>query len=117
MMLVADVLSAVLAFVFGSAAIAKLLRQKQQVLTAEKLGISWQRYRWIGVPEAVASAGLLAGYTSTLLAAAAAGGLVVLMAGALAFRLRVHDSVRFLVGDAALLGLAAATAAVLVTSG
>ena len=51
-MLAADVLSAVLAFVFGSAAVAKLVRQKQQVLTAEKLRISWRRYRWIGVPEA-----------------------------------------------------------------
>jgi hypothetical protein len=116
MMLAADVLSGVLAVVFGSAAVAKLVRQKQQVLTAEKLRISWRRYRWIAVPEA-ASAGLLAGYASTPLAAAAASGLVLLMAGALAFRVRVHDSVRFLVGDAALLGLAAATAALLATAG
>jgi hypothetical protein len=41
MMLAADVLSGVLAFVFGGAAVAKLARQKQQVLTAEKLRISW----------------------------------------------------------------------------
>jgi hypothetical protein len=39
------------------------------------------------------------------------------MASALAFRVRVHDSVQFLLGDAALLGLAAATAALLVTTG
>jgi len=52
MMLAADVLSGVLAFVFGSAAVAKLVRQKQQVLTAEKLRISWRRYHWIAVPEA-----------------------------------------------------------------
>ena len=45
MVLVADLLSGVLAFVFGSAAVAKLLRQKQQVQTAEKLRISWHRYR------------------------------------------------------------------------
>jgi hypothetical protein len=32
------------------------------------------------------------------------------MTGALAFRLRVRDSVGFLVGDAAILGLAGATA-------
>ena len=38
-MLAADVLSGVLALVFGSAAIAKLFRQKQQVVTAEKLRI------------------------------------------------------------------------------
>jgi len=115
MMLAAHVLSGLLAVVFGSAAVAKLVGQKQQVLTAEKLRISWRRYRWIAVPEAAASAGLLVGYASTPLAAA--GGLVLLMAAALTFRLRVHDSVRFLVGDAALLGLAAVTAALLVTAG
>jgi hypothetical protein len=109
-MLVADVLAAVLAFVFGSAAIAKLVRQRQQVLTAEKLQIPWSRYRWIGALEAAASAGLLIGYVSAPFAVAAAIGLVVLMAGALTFRLRVHDSAGFLLGDAALLGLAAATA-------
>jgi hypothetical protein len=36
------------------------------------------------------------------------------MAGALAFSVRMRDSVGFLVGDAALLALAAATAALLV---
>lgn len=112
-MLAADLLSGMLAFVFGSAALAKLFRQKQQVLTAEKLHIPWRRYRWIAVPEAVASAGLLAGYASAPLAAAAASGLMLLMVGALAFRVRVRDSVGFLIGDATLLGLAAATTALL----
>ena len=107
-MLVADVLSGVLAFVFGSAAVGKLLRQRQQVQTAEKLRIRWNRYRWIGVPEAAASVGLLIGYAFAAIGAAAAIGLVVLMVGALAFRLRIHDAARFLLGDAVLLGLAAA---------
>lgn len=110
MVLVADLFSGVLAFVFGGASVAKLLRQKQHVQTAEKLRIPWHRYRWIGVPEAAASIGLLAGYASAPFGVAAAIGLVVLMAGALAFRLRIHDSVGYLLGDAALLGLAAATA-------
>lgn len=87
------------------------------MLTAEKLRIPWRRYRWIAVPEIAASAGLLAGYASATLAAAAAGGLVLLMAGALAFRVRVRDSPGFLFGDAMLLGLAAATSALLVTAG
>ena len=117
MMLVADVLSGALAFVFGSAAVAKLVRQKQQVLTAEKLRIPWGCYRWIGVPEAAASAGLLAGYASAPLGAAAASGLVLLMAGAFAFRVRVHDSIGFLFGDAALLGVAVATAGLLLSVG
>ena len=109
-MLVVDVFSGVLAFVFGSAAVAKLVRQRRQVQTAEKLRIPWNRYRWIAVPEAAASSGLLIGYASAPFAAAAAIGLVLLMAGALAFRVRIHDSAGFLVGDAVLLGLAAATA-------
>lgn len=109
MVLTADLLSGVLMFVFGSAAVAKLLRQKQQVLTAEKLRIPWKRYRWIGAPEAAASVGLLIGYASAPFAAAAGIGLVLLMAGALAFRLRIHDALGFLLGDAALLGVAVAT--------
>jgi hypothetical protein len=38
------------------------------------------------------------------------------MAGALAFRLRIHDAAGFLLGDAALLGLAAATAVLWITA-
>src|SRR5438067_1823730 len=110
MMLTADLLSGLLAFAFGSAAIAKLVHQERQVQTAEKLLIPWPRYRLIAAPEAAASVGLLIGYGSAPFGAAAAIGLAVLMAGALAFRLRVHDSAGFLLGDAVLLGLAVATA-------
>ena len=39
------------------------------------------------------------------------------LSGALAFRVRVHDSGGFLFGDATLLSLAAATAALFVTAG
>ena len=116
MVLVADLFSGLLAFVFGSAAIGKLLHQRQQVETAEKLRIPWDRYRWIGAPEAAASIGLLIGYASAPFAAAAAIGLVLLMAGALTFRLRIHDSAGFLLGDTALLGLAAATAVLRITA-
>ena len=119
MAIAVDVFSGLLAFVFGSAALAKLVRQKQlakvlrqelQVRTAAKLHIPWARYRLIGVPEAAAAIGLLIGYASAPFGAAAAIGLATLMAGALFFRLRVHDSVGFLFADAALLGLATATA-------
>jgi DoxX-like family len=117
MVLVADLFSGLLAFVFGSAAIGKLVRQRQQVQTAEKLGIPWNRFRWIAAPEAAASIGLLVGYARAPFGAAAATGLVVLMAGAFTFRLRVHDSAGFLLGDAALLGLSAATAVLQLTAG
>jgi DoxX-like protein len=116
MMLVVDLLSAVLVFVFGSAAVAKLVRQRRQVQTAEKLRIPWHRYRWIAVPEAAAAIGLLAGFERATLGAAAAVGLVAVMTGALAFRLRVRDSAGFLLGDAALLSLAAATAMLRITT-
>jgi hypothetical protein len=117
MVLVADLFSGLLAFVFGGATIGKLLRQRQQVQTAAKLQIPWDRYRWIAAPEAAASLGLLIGYASAPFAAAAAVGLVVLMVGALTFRLRIHDSAAFLLGDAALLGLAAATAVLRMNAG
>jgi hypothetical protein len=41
----------------------------------------------------------------------------MLMAGALVFRVRVHDSAAFLFGDGLLLTLAAATAALRIVSG
>jgi DoxX-like family len=110
MVWVADVFSGVLVVAFGGAAIGKLVGQKQQVQTAEKLRIPWRRYRLIGALEGAAAAGLLLGYADGLFAVAPAIGLAVLMAGAFAFRLRVHDKVGFLVGDATLLALAAATA-------
>jgi hypothetical protein len=117
MAIAADVLSALLTFVFGSAAIAKLIRQKQHVQTAAKLQIPWGRYRWIAVPEAAAAAGLLLGYAKAPFGAAAGVGLVVLMAGALFFRLRIHDAAGYLLGDVALLGLAAATAVLRIGAG
>jgi hypothetical protein len=124
MAITVDVFSGLLAFVFGNAALAKLLRQTQlatllrqelQVQTAAKLQIPWDRYRLIGVPEAAAAIGLLIGYASAPLGAAAAIGLALLMAGALFFRLRVHDSVGYLLADATLLGLALATAVLRIT--
>jgi hypothetical protein len=115
MVLVADLFSGLLAFVFGSAAIGKVVRQQQQVQTAEKLRIPWDRYRWIAAPEAAASVGLLIGFASAPFATAAAIGLVLLMSGALVFRLRVHDSAGFLLGDLVLLGVALATAVLLLS--
>jgi hypothetical protein len=119
MAIVTDVFSGLLAFVFGNAALAKLLpqgllatllRQQLQVQTAAKLQIPWDRYRLIGVPEAAAAIGLLIGYARAPFGAAAAIGLALLMSGAIFFRLRVHDSVGYVLADATLLGLAVATA-------
>jgi hypothetical protein len=104
------VLSGLLAFVFGAGAAGKLTGARSELDKATKLRIPWPRYRLIAVPEAAAVAGLLAGLGIAPLGVAAAAGLVALMVGALAFRIRVHDAIPWLLGDAAVLVLAAVTA-------
>src|SRR5215470_8309004 len=84
------VLSGLLAVVFGAGAAGKLTRARSELDKATKLRIPWPRYRLIAVPEAAA--------------------VVALMAGALVFRIRVRDAIPWLLGDAAVLVLAAVTA-------
>ena len=110
MFIATAVLSALLAFVFGMGALGKVSRMKSEVDKAVKLKIAWPRYRLIAVPEAAAAVGLVSGLAVWQLGVAAAVGLVALMAGALVFRLRVRDAAPFLLGDAVMMGLAAATA-------
>lgn len=117
MLIAADVLSGLLVFVFSVQAVTKLVGAKIQVQTAERLRIPWSRYRLIWVPEAAATLGLLGGFAIAPLGAAAALGLVLLMAGALTFRLRVHDSASRVLGDGVVLALAATTAVLRITSG
>ena len=54
--------------------------------------------------------GALVGLVFAPIGIAAAGGLVLLMTGALASRIRVHDAAPFLLGDGTFIVLAAATA-------
>jgi DoxX-like protein len=113
----ANVLSGMLVFVFGAQAVTKLVGAKIQVQTAERLRIPWPRYRLIWVPEAAATLGLLAGFAIAPLGAAAAIGLVLLVAGALSFRFRVRDSAWRVLGDGVVLALAAMTALLRIASG
>ena len=105
------VLSGVLAFVFGAGAVGKLTHLRSQVETAGKLRIPWSRYRLIAIPEASAAVGLLAGLGVAPLGVAAAAGLVLLMMGAVAFRLSAQDAIGFVFGDTVLMVLAALTVA------
>lgn len=116
MFMATAVISGLLAFVFGAGAVGKLARQRQQVETATKLRIPWARYRLIAVPEAAAAVGLLVGLGIAPLGVAAAIGLVLLMAGATAFRLRVHDAAVFVAGDTVLMLLSGLLAALRVAS-
>lgn len=111
MFIAAAVLSGLLAFVFGAGAFGKLTRMRSQVETAAKLRIDWQRYRLIALPEAAAAVGLLVGLGVAPFGVAAAIGLVLLMAGAVVFRLRVHDAFGFVFGDTTLMVLAGITVA------
>jgi len=117
MIVATDVLSGLLVFVFGGGAAGKLFRAKSQVRTADRLRIRWPRYRRIWALEGAATLGLLAGFAIAPLGAAAAIGLALLMAGAIGFRVRVHDAAAFLVGDGVLLALAATTAALRIVAG
>lgn len=110
MVVVGDVLSGLLIFVFTGGGVGKLARFRQQVATAERLQVPWPRYRLIAIPELAAAIGLAAGLFITPLGVAAAIGLAALMAGAIAMRLRVHDAAPFIVGDSVILALAVATA-------
>ena len=110
MLIAADALSGLLAFVFGAGAVSKFTGAQRQTDTASRLRIPWCRYRLIGIPEIAASVGLLVGFAVMPVGAAAAIGLVVLMSGAVVARIRVRDSAAFLVGDAVILAGAAITA-------
>jgi hypothetical protein len=111
MFIATAVLSALLAFVFGAAAIGKLTGKRSEVEKATKLRIEWRRFQLIAIPEAAAAVGLLSGLAFAPIGVAAAVGLVALMAGAVALRFRVHDAAALLVGDATIMVLAGVTAA------
>jgi hypothetical protein len=116
MFLATAVLSGLLTLVFGAGAIGKLTGMPSQVDNSTKLKIPWPQYRLIALPEAAAAVGLLAGLRIAPLGVAAGVGLVALMTGALAFRIRVHDRIPFLLGDAAVMALAAVTTALRVAT-
>lgn len=116
MFVVAAALSVLLACMFGAGAVGKFTRARSQVDTATKLKISWRRYRLIAIPEAAAAAGLMGGLGVAPLGVGAAAGLVALMAGAVAFRLRAHDALPFVLGDFAVMIVAGVTATLRVLS-
>lgn len=71
-------------------------------------------YRLIGIPELVASIGLIVGLWVPAIGAAAAIGLALLMVGATVARARAGRPAAELVADVALFALVVATAAVII---
>lgn len=108
MFVASAILSCALALLFGLGGLEKITGNRRQASTAAKLDIPWHRYRLIAIPEIAASAGLLVGLAFAPFGIAAAVGLVLLMTGALLFRLRARDAVPFLLGDGMFIALAAA---------
>jgi hypothetical protein len=66
-------------------------------------------WRTIGVLECAGAVGVLIGIAVAVLGVLAAGGLVALMIGAIANRVRVHDPVLVIAGDVVVLALVVVT--------
>ena len=85
------VLTALLAVVFASLGLAKLLAVTSMRRRATHVGFSVDAYRWIGALEVAGAVGLTVRALSPLIATAAAVGLLLLLIGAAAAHLRVKD--------------------------
>ena len=85
-------LSLLLAAVYLLPAAGKILGHPKMRQSAARFGISWPRYRLIGVAELAATAGVLIGLWWHPLGLAAAAGMAVLLLGAVITHRRAADS-------------------------
>ncbi|QIY74371.1 DoxX family protein [Streptomyces sp. RLB1-33] len=110
------VLAVLLAAIFLLLGAAKLAAVPAMRQAAAHVGMTTTHYRLLGALEVAAAAGLLAGLRITALGAAAAAGLILLMAGAVVIHLRSGDpAARCL--PAAVVGALAAAHLVLLAGG
>jgi uncharacterized membrane protein YphA (DoxX/SURF4 family) len=84
-------------------AVGKLTGNPKMRQSAAHFGISWSRYRLIGVAELAAAAGILIGLWWHPLGVAAAAGMAVLLLGAIITHRKAADRVKDMVP--ALVGL------------
>lgn len=89
-----DLVSSLLALVLVLLGTAKLVAVAPMRAAAAHVGFGVGAYRVIGALEVVAAVGLVAGRSWSLLGAASAAGVVLLMAGAVLAHARAGDSVR-----------------------
>src|SRR5689334_24910360 len=78
-------------------AAAKLAGHPKMQQSAAHFGISWPRYRLIGVAELAAAAGIVIGLWWHPLGVAAAAGMAVLLVGAIITHRKAADSVKDMV--------------------
>jgi hypothetical protein len=94
----------------------KVLGVPQSLAIRDHFGMSPNLWRTVGVLESAGAVGVLLGIAVTPLGLVALVGLALLMCGAIASRLRVHDPVLMVLSDVAVLGLVIATALAVVAS-
>jgi uncharacterized membrane protein YphA (DoxX/SURF4 family) len=102
------VLTVVLALVFLASAGMKLLGLPYSVRNRDRFGLPASLWWTIGVLELAGVAGLLLGTAVPVLGVAAGVGLALLMVGAAATRVRVHDPVVQVLGDLVVLAFVVA---------
>ena len=110
MFILTAVASVLLAAAMASSAARKAQPGPDSVALRDRLGVAPPLWASIGVPEALAAAGLVAGLWWAPIGVAAAIGVVLLMLGALGFHLRARFLGAALAPPAAIAILAAAAA-------
>jgi uncharacterized membrane protein YphA (DoxX/SURF4 family) len=107
MAVVAAILSILLALTFLAGSPPKIARRDSVYARVRHLGFSQTLYQAVGALELAAAVGLVIGLWVHWLGALAAGGLVLLMAGALAYHVRARDTGKNAVPAAVILVVAA----------
>lgn len=102
------ILTLLLALPFAAIGGAKLLAVPSMRTRAAHVGLGVGAYRVIGALEVAGAAGLVAGFVVPLLRTCAAGGLLLLLVGAVVAHLRVKDGLEEMVPAIVLGALAAA---------
>ncbi|MBV8527387.1 MAG: DoxX family protein [Candidatus Dormibacteraeota bacterium] len=109
------VLAALLALGFATLGLSKVMAHPAMRERSRRLGFSVAAYRRIGLLEIAGAAGVLLGLLQPVLGVLAAGGLLLLLCGALGAHLRRRDgfaeavpALLFGLVDAAYLGLSVA---------
>ncbi|OHV29616.1 MULTISPECIES: DoxX family protein [Pseudofrankia] len=90
MFVLTAVLSVLLAAVMAQSTVRKANPDKQTLLLRDRLGVSPRLWTAVGLPEAFAAVGLVAGLWRAPLGIAAAVGAALLMAGAVVLHLRAR---------------------------
>jgi hypothetical protein len=111
-----SILAGILVVAFAALGSAKLVAVPAMRAKAEHVGFSVSAYRRIGLLEVLAVAGLLVGAFVPVIGALAAGGLLMLLGGAVVAHVRNGDGIRE-IAPAVVLGLVTLSYLLLVIGG